>query len=311
MTVTSAAGVEADRRVALLFPGQGAQSAAMFDAVENHPAFPERYELICDTAGVDVRREADAGRADFLDANLLSSLMTVLVSTLSLDRWKAQEPSLEVAGVAGYSVGQWAAIYAAQMLDFEALVGVVAERARLMDACAEAEPGAMCAVIGLPEATIEALLQDLRQAGRRVFISNHNCVGQVSIAGTRSGIEAAEEKLLALRPRRLLRLPVSGAWHCPLLDPAADGFAEVLWQQPLEPAQTPVVDNVTGAWLPTDQGPLRESLVRHVNHPVRWEAGVRTLLAAGCTEFVELGHGNTLTKFGLFIDRHVAWRAFA
>jgi len=297
------------QQIALLFPGQGAQSPRMIEGVRELPEFGKRYEIICDHTGIDVVREIASGNEPLLNVNVVSSLLTVLVSSLSLDVLRDRE-GVQPAFLAGYSVGQWSAMYAAEMISFEQLVVVLVERARLMDACVVREPGAMCAVIGIPEAGLTTIVEQLRLESHRIFISNYNCPGQYSIAGTVGAIALAEERISALRPKKLLRLAVSGAWHCPILQDAEKLFMKVLEEVDLQSPTCPVVDNVTGGWLPTDRARLRTHLARHLSHPVYWERGMQHLLANGCTEFIEVGFGNNLTKFGFFIDRDHGWRTY-
>lgn len=296
-----------DDRLALLFPGQGAQSADMVEAFEEWPGFRERYGIVREALGFDVL-EAIRDDARLLHGNGVSSLLTVLASTLSLDAFL--RAGRRPAFVAGYSVGQWSAMYAAGMLDFEPLVRIVARRASYMDECMMNEPGAMCAVIGIAEQPLANLLSELRQQGDQIFISNYNCVGQYSIAGTVAAVERAESRLAALKPRKLLRLSVAGAWHSPMLREAERKFLELLQEYELRGPEVPVIDNVTGDWLPTETGALRQHLARHISHSVRWETGMKQLIASGCGELVEIGQGNHLTKFGFFIDRQSTWRSF-
>ena len=292
-----------------LFPGQGAQAPEMFDLVFSEPEFRERYELICNVTGLDLIATLENSGTGHLDSNLFSSLMTALVSSVALDRFRAQTGTTPTFA-AGYSVGQWSAMYSAGMVTFEELVRTLALRVALMNDCVALEPSAMCAVIGLPESRIEPILAGLRDQGLPVYISNYNCFAQYSISGTVEAIETAEALLKVANPKKLVRLPVSGGWHCPLLNNAAERFSSMLDVLDLRPPQFPVVDNVTGAWLPTEGCALRAALSRHLNHPVRWEAGVKQLLSAGASEFVELGYGRMLTNFGLFIDRDATWRRF-
>ncbi len=295
--------------LALLFPGQGAQDARMADGLRSHPQFASRYEAIREHAGMDVLCALEGGDVGLLNQNLSSSLLTALVSALSLDSYlESGCPPPDF--IAGYSVGQWPAMYAAGMLLYEPMVGLLAQRARLMDACVEREPGAMLAVIGLPLAVIESLLTDLRAAGHRIFVGNYNCPGHYSITGTVTAIQCAEVALMRHKPRKLLRLPVAGAWHCPLLGDAADELARVLAEVRLQPPRVPVIDNVTGDWLPQDPVELHASLARHLVQPVRWERGIERLIRAGATRLIEVGYGDMLTKFGFFIDRSVECRTY-
>jgi [acyl-carrier-protein] S-malonyltransferase len=295
--------------LALLFPGQGAHDVKMLDGVRGLPAFTRRYEAIADALGSSPLDEIAAGHADYLNQNRVTALLTLLVSSLSLDLFHEQTGG-KADFVSGYSVGQWTALYAAGALSFDEVVAVVAKRSALMDDCFTDLPGAMLAVIGLKAEVLENLCDGLRAKSYRVWVSNYNCVGQYTIAGAADAIEAAERALAELKPRKVARVPVSGAWHTPLLAAAHAGFATHLADVALAPTSVPVVDNVTGGWLPTARPALDLQLARHLDHPVLWEQGIRALLAKGAKRFVEIGYGNVLTKFGFFIDRSVEHQAF-
>jgi [acyl-carrier-protein] S-malonyltransferase len=281
----------------------------MFAAFSEHPEFRRRYAIICAASGQDVLQRLAGGDRAALDENMLSSLMTVLISSLSLDEYfrrGGRRPDF----VAGYSVGQWTAMYAAEMFSFETLVALLVKRARFMDECVSRAPGAMLGVIGVAQDTLEQFCEELHASGLRLFISNYNCFGQYTIAGDPQAIELAEERLRVLKAKKTVRLPVSGAWHCPLLDSAQERFAQELSTLQCARARIPVVDNVTGEWLPEEAHALRAQLARHITHPVRWADGIRHLIRAGAGRFVEIGFGKTLTKFGFFIDRQMECATF-
>ncbi|HVY44223.1 MAG TPA: acyltransferase domain-containing protein [Minicystis sp.] len=295
--------------LALLFPGQGAHDLRMLDGVRRLPGFAERHAIVAELLGRSPLEALAREDVAFLNANRATALLTVLVSSLALDAFVAargERPDF----VAGYSVGTWTALHAAGSLPFERLAEVVAARAAAMDACFRDRAGAMLAVFGLLDADVEGVCASLRAEGHAVWIGNHNCAGQATLSGAAASIAAAESAFAALRPRKLVRVPVSGGWHSPLLALARDAFLEVLARTELAAPRVPVVDNVTGGFLPTTRPALDVALADHLDHPVRWEAGVRTLIAAGARRFVEIGYGNVLTKFGLFIDRTAQHEAF-
>lgn len=297
-------------KTALLFPGQGAQDLQMLDKVKLMAQFPQRYALVCEFLGSHPQQEIDQGNQTYLNQNLVSSMLTLLVSSLLLDRYLKSEHRIPTF-LAGYSVGQWLALYAANVVTFETMLTIVQRRAELMDRCFAETPGAMLAVIGLPEARLQALCQELTEAGEYLVISNYNCVGQFSLAGTTAAVALAHERIQQYKPKKVIRLPVSGAWHCALLNDAATAFGAYLQDVSLRQLNLPVIDNVTGNFLPSTAAALKGQLASHLCAPVRWDKGIKTLIAQGCTEFVEIGYGNTLTKFGFFINRTVQHRSFA
>jgi [acyl-carrier-protein] S-malonyltransferase len=279
----------------------------MFEGVRRVPGFRSKYEIICEHTGVDVLRAHTDGSNDILNRNLVSSLMAILVSAVSLDTYLERLPP-RISYFSGYSVGQWTAIYAANMITFDDLVRIVSTRAKFMNESVEKEPSGMSAVIGIDESILENLLADLRTEGLPVFISNYNCIGQYSIAGSLKALQIAEERINSLQPRKLIRLPVSGAWHCSILNAASAKFASFLETVTFGPPRLPIIDNVTGDWLPEGGPALKASLALHLTHPVLWHRGIKKLVAEGATTLREIGYGNMLTKFCFFIDRKIECR---
>lgn len=295
-------------KLALLFPGQGAHVPNMLDGYLADKSFDDYYGAIVEELGYAPIEEIGK-YPDKFNSHLLSSLFTILASKISLERFfraGGQKPDY----LAGYSVGQFMALHAAGCFDFPYLVKLTKLRSTLLDECALSTPGAMLGVIGIGLAPVEALVNELQQAGESIYISNINCVGQYSLAGSKTAIKIAMDKLAEFNPKRLIELPVAGAWHCPLVEEAGRKFLDYLqacdWKEP----QIPVINNVTGELLPEKPADMKEQLVKHVTSCVKWDAGVKTLVKLGCERFVEVGYGNVLTKFGFFIDRNADFSAY-
>jgi [acyl-carrier-protein] S-malonyltransferase len=295
-------------KLALLFPGQGAHCNAMLDAHAGTRYFDELYQVVCDVLGYSLL-ESVAKDPALINANLVSSMLTVLASCLAWKRF-GEETTSAPDYLAGYSVGQLTALHVAGCFDFAELARLVMVRAKLMDECFIAAPGAMLAVIGLPQQPVDDICCRLTSEGHSIWISNFNCLGQYSLSGTRDAIAAAQLLLAEEKPRKLLELPVSGAWHSPLLQSCQAPFAAQLRDREWNTQQIPVVDNVTGEFLPNDPALVKEQLVKHLTHPVQWQAGLKMLVNHNCTRFIEIGYGNTLTKFGFFIDRTATFESF-
>jgi [acyl-carrier-protein] S-malonyltransferase len=295
---------------AFLFPGQGPHEPAMLDAVRSEPGLADRAAVVSAALGCDLEAELGRQGPAFLNRNAVSSLVTALVSALWLDRLR-RAGAPPAGRLAGYSVGQLVALHAAGCFPFERLVEVIAARCRFMDEDRAARDGAMLGVVGVAEGPLRDLCAALTREGEVLIVSNDNAPGQCSLAGTRPAIERAAEALAGLGAKRVVRLPVSGAWHSPLLAEAARRFADYLETVPLAPPCVPVADNVTGGLLPDRPDLLRRQLALHVRSPVRWRDVVRGLVAAGCRGLVEVGHGTMLCKFGFFIDRSVRHRSCA
>jgi [acyl-carrier-protein] S-malonyltransferase len=289
-----------------MFPGQGAQTLEMLEGIAQAPSFKQRYGLICQLIGNDPIAAAQQKPA-YLTENIVSSLLTVLVSSLS---YELLESRVTPRYLAGYSVGQWTALWAAKAISFECLVALLAKRAELMNECLKHQPSGMIAVIGLNQEILEDVCQSIQAQGHYLLISNYNAPGQFTLAGTEPALQLALAKLEQLKPKKYQRIPVSGAWHCPLLKPAAEAFRHYLEQVALSLPLLPVLDNVTGKFLPTELNALKDQLAAHVCAPVLWHAGMRFLISQQCQQFTEVGYGKTLTKFGFFIDRSVAYQSF-
>lgn len=309
MSIRTLSQTSEGTKLALVFPGQGAQAQAMFAGIKHHPTFRRRYDLICDAISMDVIGEVERGADALLHRNMISSLMTALVCSTSFDLFQARHERVPDY-LAGYSVGQWIALYVAQALTFADLVHTLIRRAQLMDGCIENVSCGMLGIIGVDAGRLEQLLAQLRCDGYPIYITNYNCFAHTSIGGTTAAMAQAEPLIRRLNPKKIVPLPVSGAWHCPLLADAARSFSAYLGEMTLLPTQIPIVDNVTAGWLPDADIERKRCLSRHLCEPVRWEQGIRHLISSGATSFVEVGYGTTLTKFGFFISRDVSSEPF-
>lgn len=295
--------------VALLFPGQGAHDFDMLDRVSNLHGFKERHETVCDLIGENLYHKLYEQDRAYINQNKISSILTVLASAQLLDLYRDENEG-SAHYYAGYSVGQWTSLYAANAINFEQLIQILIKRAELMDDCFKDQSGAMMAIIGLKDEVVEQYLSEIRDKGHFIKISNYNCVGQLSISGTREAIQLANDGIAKLRPKKSIILPIQGAWHCSLLEPAENAFADYLDTVDMKLPEIEVIDNVTGEFMPQDMKALKDDLCRHISHPVLWEKGMRHLIDHGCKEFVEIGHGSLLTNFGFFIDRHLDHKTF-
>lgn len=291
------------KTAAVLFPGQGAQSPAMLDGVKNHPSFASLYSVVCDVLRCNPLERMSNGELELINENAISSLLTVLASVISYQEWLNENPA--PVAVAGYSIGQWTAFYASGSISYEELIGIASYRAYLMDQCCLETPGAMMAVIGVGETELETYCESIRAKGFDLVISNYNCFGQYSLAGKPDAIEFALSEIASLKPKKAVRIPTSGAWHCHLMEPARKSLFEKLQEINFAPSSIPCIGNVDGKFLSNERDVLLMQLADQVCQPVMWEAGVKTLIEFGANPLVEIGYGKTLTKFDFFIDRSV------
>lgn len=191
--------------------------------------------------------------------------------------------------VAGHSLGEFSALTAAGAIGFEDGLRLVALRAREMQICCEKAPGAMAAIINLPDGVIEGVCADIPG----VVPANFNAPGQVVISGTEAAIDEACARLKAAGAKRALKLPVSGAFHSPLMEPARTELAKAIESTPFQAPRCPIYQNVT-ARPTTAPEEIKANLLKQLTSPVRWTQTVQNMLADGATRFVELGPGTVL-----------------
>ncbi|HET7489882.1 MAG TPA: ACP S-malonyltransferase [Acidimicrobiales bacterium] len=272
--------------IAVMFPGQGAQRPGWGRAWRDDEAWSvvEQAERALDRNLNGLLLDADAPLTRTEDAQL-----SVLVA--SLVAWQKVRPLLDdPVAFAGHSLGQITALIAAGALPLDDGLRLAARRAGHTQRAADRSPGRMVALLGATAEQAEAVCA---VAPGACWVANDNAPGQVVVAGTPEGVEAAVAAAPAAGVRRTTVLPVGGAFHTPLMEEARLGFAEDLAGAPLVTTATPVVSN--GDARPyTDGEGWRRRLADHLVSPVRWRASVETLVTIGATELVEVGPGATL-----------------
>ena len=272
--------------VGVMFPGQGAQRAGLGEHWQDDEAWTvvRRAEQVLgrDLAALLLDPDATLDRTEDAQlAVLLSSLMA----------WRRVGSSLgEPIAFAGHSLGQITALMVAGTLPFDEGVRLAARRARHTQEAADRREGRMVALLGATTGQADAVCQAAPEA---CWVANDNAPGQVVVAGTPAGMDAAVDAARAAGVRRTTRLQVGGAFHTPLMEEARVAFAVDLEAAPLAPTDTPVVSNGDGRPY-RDGGGWRKRLADHLVHPVRWRQSVETLVRLGATELVEIGPGTAL-----------------
>jgi [acyl-carrier-protein] S-malonyltransferase len=271
--------------VAVIFPGQGSPAGSFGKAWLDDPAWRtvERLEAAAgEPLGQLLLSDESGAHPRTRDAQLA-------VLTASLVAWEsAREAVGDVTAFAGHSLGQITALIAAGALTLEDGVALAVKRANHTQAAADARPGALAALLG---ATTEQAEQAC--AGVDCWVANDNGAGQVVIGGTPEGLEAASEAARELGIRKVMPLPVGGAFHTPLMEAARTAFAADLATVPLADSAVPVVSNGDGRDYVDGEG-WRERLADHLVRPVRWAACMARLAEMGADTFVEVGPAGTL-----------------
>ena len=269
-------------KTAYIFPGQGSQFPGMAkDLYSKHKELMERANEVLGFRITDIMFE---GTADDLKATKVTQPAIFLHSVL-LSMEQEQQPDM----VAGHSLGEFSALVAAGAMDWEDGLRLVAIRAREMQKCCEQVPGTMAAIIKLGDDVIEQVCAGIPG----VVPANYNSPGQVVISGEEQAVDAACEQLKAAGAKRAIKLPVSGAFHSPLMEPARTELAGAIEATPFHAPKCPIYQNVT-ANATTDPEEIKSNLLKQLPSPVRWTQSVRNMREAGATHFVELGPGEVL-----------------
>jgi len=274
--------------LAFTFPGQGSQRPGMGRPWVDH----ESWELVgeaSEIAGRDVGRLLLEADAEELKDTRNAQLTTYVSSLMVLDA--VERLGIEPSFCAGHSLGEYTALTATGAFAFDEGVALVAERASAMHEAGSASPGTMSAVLGLDDDAVEVAC---RRADSDVWVANFNAPGQVVIAGSPTGVEAAAFHAKELGAKKVMSLPVSGAFHTPFMAAARDRLRRAIARAHVRDAEVAVVSNVDA--LPHDEADEWISLLSaQLSSPVRWKHCLLTMAGAGVTGFVELGPGGVLT----------------
>ncbi len=277
---------------AYIFPGQGSQFTGMAkDLYENYAEARGMMERANEILGFRITDIMFEGSAEDLKRTDVTQPAIFLHSVVMAKCLPDFAPDM----VAGHSLGEFSALVAAGAMDFEDGLRLVSIRARAMQKACETVPGSMAAVLGLPAEKVEEICGSCLDAGGgTVVAANYNCEGQIVISGETDAVEKACSKMKEAGAKRALPLPVGGAFHSPLMEPAREELAEAIEKTVVSKPLYPIYQNVT-AEATTDPEVIRTNLLRQLTSPVRWTQSVINMAADGAEEFIEVGPGNVLT----------------
>lgn len=272
---------------AFVFPGQGSQFPGMgkelYQSNKHAKALFKRANQIL---GFDITKVMFSGSADDLKATAVTQPAVFLHSVITATCMEDFNPEM----TAGHSLGEFSALVAAGALEFEPALRLVAIRAEAMQQACDANPGTMAAILGLDFQTIEEICEKTEGV---VVPANYNSPGQLVISGELEAVQRACDALKEAGAKRALVLPVGGAFHSPLMEPAAKRLAEAIGRTYFHEPFCPVYQNVDAQ--PTmDPEKIRENLLKQLTSPVRWAQTVQNMIADGATSFTEVGPGTVL-----------------
>lgn len=269
-----------------VFPGQGAQYSGMGkELYENNDEARAMFELANEILGFRITDIMFDGTSEELRQTKVTQPAVFLHSVIL-----AKVLGVEPSAVAGHSLGEFSALVVAGALSFEEGLRLVAKRAVAMQKACEMEQGTMAAVLALPDATIEDICESVEGV---VVAANYNCPGQLVISGSVEAINEACAKMKEAGARRALVLPVGGAFHSPLMEPAGKELAEAIEMADFRTPICPIYQNVD-AFPHTSPKEIKANLIAQLTAPVRWTQIVEKMVADGVTDFVELGPGTVL-----------------
>ncbi|MES2272871.1 MAG: ACP S-malonyltransferase [Chlamydiota bacterium] len=279
------------KKIAFLFPGQGAQYLGMGnDFFDSFAIARETFQEADEILNENLSKIIFEGPEGLLTQTRNAQVAIFVTSAAIFRTIQEQIPELIPSICSGLSLGEYTSLFASGRLGFAETLTLVQERARLMNEACEKVPGTMAAVLGLDASGVEAAMKGLAGA----WVANYNAPGQTVISGTQEGVAAAALILKQKGAKRVIPLTVHGAFHSALMQSAQDGLSSWIERAPIQESQIAFVMNVPGNFV-CDAHEMRRNLISQVTQSVRWEQGISAMKADGVELYLEIGCGKTLS----------------
>lgn len=287
---------------AYVFPGQGAQFPGMGKLQYENSSFAKRiFEQANTILGFRISDVMFNGTEEDLKQTNITQPAIFIHSIIAYKGIENARPDM----VAGHSLGEFSALVANGTISFENALELVSVRAQAMQKACEINPSTMAAVLGLADEKVEAICEEVsKETGEIVVPANYNCPGQLVISGTIKGVEIACEKMKAAGAKRALLLPVGGAFHSPLMEPAKKELASAIQSTDFHSPSSPVYQNVAAKGI-IDRDEIKQNLISQLTGPVKWTQCVQAMLSDGATKFTECGPGKVLQGLILKVSKEV------
>ena len=276
---------------AFIFPGQGSQFSGMGrNLYDNNSLAKNLFEQENNILGFNISEVMFTGTDEQLKQTNVTQPAIFLHSVIAYKTLQDVKPDM----VAGHSLGEFSALVANNVLQFEDALKLVSIRAKAMQKACELNPSTMAAVLALADDKVEEVCKQIQdETGEVVVAANYNCPGQLVISGSLKGIEVACERMKAAGAKRALLLPVGGAFHSPLMMPAKEELAAAIEATTFNAPSCPVYQNVVAKAV-TDANEIKKNLIDQLTGAVRWTQSVQSMVADGATHFTEVGPGKVL-----------------
>jgi len=285
----------------LLFPGQGSQYVGMSAPYQKSSQTKSILDTSKEILGFDIEALMNQGPLETLNQTENTQPALFITSMLGFEILKDQVTSYHA--VAGHSLGEYSALCAAGVLSFEETLKLVKLRGSLMGVAGEKSPGSMSAILGLDTQIIEKVLLTL-DPGNQLVVANYNSPGQTVISGDTALIEKSEPLLLEAGAKKVVRLPVSGAFHSPLMNFAVAGLTQAIENLEFKVPLVPLIQNTTGKFQ-SDPTEIKKALIAQITSPVQWVKSIEAAVAQDYTQAIEVGPGKVLMGLGRAISREL------